>query len=120
MRFSLRAVLVASLCLAVASSHAADEKKDPPKPADVFTNPADAGPDFKIQGEYEGEVKGKGKFGAQVFALGDGKFDVYFLAGGLPGAGWDARSRTRVAAKTEGDKTALVDKLWSGAIADGV
>jgi hypothetical protein len=122
MRFSLRAVLlVASLCLAVASSHAADEKKDPPKKPDVSTNPSDAGPDFVIQGEYEGEMKGRGKFGAQVFALGDGKFDVYFLSGGLPGAGWDTKGRTKVAARTDGDRTALNDKAaWSGTIGGGV
>ncbi len=121
MQRSLRAVLVLSLGLAVVPARAFDDKKDPPKkPADVFTNPADAGPDFVIQGEYEGEVKGQGKFGAQVFAAGDGKFDVYFLTGGLPGAGWDAKGRTKIIARTEGDKTTLGDKLWSGTIADGV
>jgi hypothetical protein len=113
--------LLASLFLTASSAGALQEKKEQPKkPADVFTNAADAGPDFKIQGEYEGEIKGKGKFGAQVFALGGGKFDVYFLAGGLPGAGWDAKGRTRATAAAEGDRTTLTDKLWSGAIADGV
>jgi len=121
MSLSLRALLVASLCLAVSPAGAFDEKKEPPKkPADVFTNPADAGPDFKIQGEYQGKLGSTSKLGAQVFALGDGKFDVYFLTGGLPGDGWDTKGRTKVAAKTEGDRTSILDKTWSGTIADGV
>src|SRR4051812_22769092 len=121
MKRVLQPLLLAALCLAVSSAGASQDKKEQPKkPADVFTNAADAGPDFKIQGEYEGEIKGQGKFGAQVVALGDGKFDVYFLTGGLPGAGWDTKGRVKVDAKTEGDKTTLINKEWRGTIAGGV
>ena len=96
---------------------AEDAKK--PKKAGVFTSAAEAGPDFQVQGEYQGTAGGKGKLGAQVVALGDGKFDVYFLAGGLPGAGWDTKGRVKVPAKTVGGKTMLTGKGWSGTIADG-
>jgi hypothetical protein len=122
MKLCLRALLLACLCLSVPFAGAYQEKKDPPKkPVDVFTSAAEAGPDFKVQGEYEGEVPGKGKLGAQVVALGGGKFDVYFLSGGLPGAGWEpTKERTKVEAKSEGELTTFTSKSWSGAIADGV
>lgn len=83
------------------------------KPAPI-TDPEKAGPDYKIQGEYEGE-----KVGAQVVALGDDKFDVYVLGGGLPGAGWDGKTRIKIQAETAGGKTAVASKDWTGAIGDG-
>ena len=58
---------------------------------EAFTDPAKAGLDYKIQGEYKGELKVQDEsapFGAQVIALGDGKFRGVFYFGGLPGDGW--------------------------------
>src|ERR1700688_1046784 len=87
-------VLIAS---AFIGNSGAQEKKEP----DLTTKFAASDADFKIQGEYEGEVTGKGKYAAQVVAKGSGKFEVYFLGGGLPGAGWDTKTREKVAAVTK-------------------
>jgi len=61
-------------------------------------------PDFKIQGEYTGEIKGAGKVGAQVIALGNGAFQAVLLPGGLPGDGWDGKNKILLDGKLEGTK----------------
>lgn len=66
---------------------AADQNK-------AWTDPETAAkedPDFSVQGEYAREEGGP--VGVQVVALGGGKFDAYFLEGGLPGAGWTKEKR---------------------------
>ncbi|HEV2688623.1 MAG TPA: DUF1080 domain-containing protein [Bryobacteraceae bacterium] len=73
---------------------------------ETYIDPAKAGPDFAVQGEYVGELAGgKGKIGVDVIALGDDKFQAVFFAGGLPGDGWDGKSRTEVQGNREGEKT---------------
>ncbi|MSR31385.1 MAG: DUF1080 domain-containing protein [Gemmataceae bacterium] len=92
------------------------KKAQAKKPAEVYTKAEDAGPDFKIQGDYSGTVEGKGKLGAQVVAKGDGKFEVYILEGGLPGDGWDGKTRVKVSAKTADDKVDFSGAKWQGNI----
>jgi hypothetical protein len=86
----------------------------------AFTNATDAGPDFAIQGEYVGEV-GNHRWGAQVVALGDGKFDVVGFQGGLPGEGWKRDEKTsRGSGERKGDRVELTGDGWTGFISSGV
>jgi hypothetical protein len=59
------------------------------------TDPAKAGPDFALQGEYLGEIGGE-KWGGQVIALGEGSFRGIGYKGGLPGDGWKRGDERRV------------------------
>jgi hypothetical protein len=73
----------------------------------VATDPKEAGVDFLVQGEYIPRLKSE--LAAQVVARGGGKFDVYFLEGGLPGAGWNGKTRIKSAATLDADeKTATI------------
>src|SRR5262249_534538 len=85
------ALLLSLLLLLTAA--AADEPKER-----SFTDGSKAGPDFLIQGEYEGKIGENTVAGLQVIALGDGKFDAVMYAKGLPGSGAD---KTRVPLKGE-------------------
>jgi hypothetical protein len=72
-----------TFALAAAPGRAAEKKL-------VATDPAAAGEDFKIQGEYAGEYQEGGKslkVGLQVVALGKGRFEAVPFQGGLPGDG---------------------------------
>src|SRR5262249_46074293 len=52
-----------------------------PASADVFTDPDKAGPDFAVQGEYEGALDGGERLAAQVVAEGKGTFAFAFFKG---------------------------------------
>lgn len=111
--------LLLSLAFVPAVARAADAPTDPNDKNFVALDPADAGPDYKIQGEYEGKA-GDDKLGAQVIAQGAGAFKVVFEPGGLPGAGWDGKTRIEVDAKTAGDATLVgAEATYSGTIANG-
>uniref|UniRef100_A0A7C4QS98 DUF1080 domain-containing protein n=1 Tax=Schlesneria paludicola TaxID=360056 RepID=A0A7C4QS98_9PLAN len=108
----LRETMVVVAAMALAAGAAAQESKV----KTAFLNPADAGPDFVVQGEYVGEV-GEAKYGAQVVARGDGKFEAWLLRGGLPGAGWDGKTRLRMSGATQDAVTKLQGEGLSATIA---
>ena len=104
---SIAAILVlAAGAAAIGAAKAAEPAGRPPA-----LEPDQAGPDYKVQGEYLGEVAGAGgakaKFASQVVAKGNGTFRAVLLAGGLPGAGWDGTSWTELQGRTDGEKTVL-------------
>jgi hypothetical protein len=86
----------------------------------AFTDPAAAGPDFAVQGEYVSDGDGE-KWGAQVIARGDGKFDVIGFKGGLPGAGWSRGGETKPGKGETADGTVQCKgEDWLATIKDGV
>ncbi|MDA7887947.1 DUF1080 domain-containing protein [Akkermansiaceae bacterium] len=107
------------LTLTLSFSLVQGKKSDKP----FWTDPAKAkneDPDFSIQGEYGKGEPGR-KLGAQVVALGDGKFDAYILADGLPGLGWErGKSRLKLSGSLkDGIVTFAAQKGTSALIENG-
>jgi hypothetical protein len=90
----------------------------------TYLTPADAGPDFVVQGEYEGDInadQGRSRWGAQIIALGESKFTLVGYDGGLPGNGWQRGKRTETAdGRTSGTVTRFYGSGWEAEIRDGV
>jgi len=64
----------------------------------TITDPKEGGIDYVIQGEYRGHVvtdERNKPWGAQIIALGNGKFDLVGYKGGLPGDGWKRGDEVR-------------------------
>ncbi len=120
MRLALFAALVVALGLSATGT--AQDKEKPKEKAKkvIFTDPGEAGADYATQGEYLGEAKGKGKLGAQVISKYEGKFEVKLLPGGLPGDGWDGKTRIEAKGTTTTDgKTTFEGGGWKGVIVKG-
>ena len=95
------------------------------EPKQAFIDPARAGVDFLVQGEYVGTLdagQGPAKWGAQVIALGDGKFEVVGYPGGLPGDGWNKTGTAKASGRTENGVTRFTTSAEDGGatIKDGV
>jgi hypothetical protein len=119
MWFERTLVALFSLCVLGASVVAAADDKHPK----AYTDPSDAGPDFKLQGEYTGQVEvGSGQFavGAQLVARGEGKFYSQIYLGGLPGSGWDRQTKYDGNGQTEDGAVVFKHLLGGGRLADGV
>jgi len=69
----------------------------------AFTDPADAGADFQVQGEYVGRVGSELPIGIQVIALGNHQFQGVLYPGGLPGNGWDEATVFHIRGETTKD-----------------
>ncbi len=102
-------------CAIVVATYARDDQP-------AFTDATKAGPDFAVQGEYIGFVEADGnRWGAQVIALGDGKFHVVGYLGGLPGDGWSrGDERNEVDGQMIGDTAIFETDEYVLKIKDGV
>jgi hypothetical protein len=114
----------ACLLLAIVATTISAESQDKKKPKKIVAvTEAQAGPDFKIQGEYSGElIDDEGKMGIQVIALGDGQFRAVGFRGGLPGDGWN-KSEGKIEAKgvsKDGVITFSNEKHGTAVLKDGV
>ena len=97
------------------------EKKPVPKNKQAFLTPKEAGPDFAIQGEYEGKIHdGALKLGLQVIARGDGRFEAVAYPGGLPGAGWTGDQKLKMKGETDGKVTTLTSDRGKAVITEGM
>ena len=79
-----------------------------------FTDPDAAGPDFAVQGEYEGKDAG-----AQVIALGGGKFRAVGWDNGLPGAAKNATKRVELNGERVGETVVFRGDGWDAKIEEG-
>ena len=97
------ASVVIGSCLFGGSAVAADDKDGP-----TYTDPKAAGEEYAAQGEFKGtlEVSDEERtYGAQVIALGKGKYRLVGYAGGLPGDGYEVGTETKQAdGQRTGDK----------------
>jgi hypothetical protein len=85
---------------------AADGKK-------AFTDPAEAGRDFTVQGEYVGDG-----VAAQVIALGKDAFRVVGYQGGLPGEG-ESEKKKEADGKWEGEQVVFEKDGLKAVLANG-
>ena len=131
MRFRVTCCVVPALLFVAGVSAADDKAKKKEGPGTIFTDPAKAGVDYQLQGEFQGSAgNAQRKIGAQVIALGGGKFRLVAYRGGLPGDGWvkpekpadgdDAQkprrlSRRSLEGKRDGDKVVFEDSDGPGA-----
>jgi hypothetical protein len=109
-----------ALSLGIATTAVAQPTKNKTKTA--FTDPASAGIDFQLQGEYVGSLQteqGWQRYGLQVIARGDGAFAGVLILGGLPGEDVVRGLRTQVAGKREDDSKARLESDGKTILIDG-
>jgi hypothetical protein len=112
----VRLAIAITIALAMLNDNPAHAQRAKRNTKRAFLDAKSAGPDFHVQGEYVGTIGKKTKAGAQVIALGDGKFDAVIYAKGLPGAGWDGKTKVKLKGMTRDGKTTFTGKNFKGTI----
>ena len=114
-RLTTCALLITFICPCL---RADDDKEN------TYLDPAKAGADYLIQGEYSGMLGpddgNKTKYGLQVIALGDHKFEATRYPGGLPGDGFEGEAKFGASGETIDGVTKIVaEGTGYAVIADG-
>ena len=111
-RRSLMLLAVGALPLLWTSlANAADDKDGP-----VYTDPKDAGPDYAAQGEFKGNLAADDNrtWGAQIVALGNGKYRLVGYPDGLPGDGFVPGNELRISeGERDGDRVIFKDSEYT-------
>ena len=100
----------------------ADAAQSPVALTAAVTDPAQAGPDFAVQGDWVGTAPYKGKdvkYGVQIIALGDGKFHGVGFYGGLPGDGWDNKTKLEADGESKDGQTIFTRNDSTSTYKDG-
>ena len=100
----------------------AGAEQPPAAPPAAIPDPAQAGPDFAVQGDWVGTAPYKGKevkYGVQIVALGDGKFHGVGYYGGLPGDGWDNKTKLEADGQTKDGVTVFTRNDSTSTYKDG-
>ena len=87
-----------------------------------YTDPKKADADYAFQGEYLGEIKADGenrRFGAQIIAMGKGKFHGVAYVGGLPGDGWNGSEKLEADGELQGDAVVFRGDNSVGTVKNG-
>lgn len=115
----LSVLLLCGVAFSFAEPAAAQKKQKKNRTKTAYLTAEAAGPDFDVQGEYEGVVGENGRFAAQVIARGDGRFEAVLYEKGLPGIGWDGKNRVKLTGTQQDVAVRLTGKNVEARIADG-
>jgi hypothetical protein len=113
-------LLVAASALAQQPIGSGGSRRDGPAERTTFLDPRSAGPDFEIQGEYQGQLRNGERYAVQVIALGDGAFRAVGYHGGLPGDGWNGSQVETSDGRLQDAVARFKTERGSGEIAAGV
>jgi hypothetical protein len=90
-----------------------------PAAGPVYVDPEKTDADYAYQGEYSGEAEVEGQkinIGAQVIAVGEGKFRAVGFLGGLPGDGWTGDERHKSEGKLQDGVVRLENEHATGVV----
>lgn len=116
---NLRKLALIALVATGSAAFAAEpaKKEEKPKPAAYLTEQA-GGVAYQIQGEYLAKTPAV-SLGIQVIALGQDQYRAVFLPGGLPGAGWDRKTKVEGEAKADGQTLAFSGNGYTATLDNG-